>query len=97
MGVQGIEFVPGQVVVDRQPPCGVRVVAALCQRIGVPRDRLSGAQLGPGGQRGGVGGDQVAGRGDGDRFGQVMPGGLQVAGGLGAGGRLGRASASSMR
>src|SRR6266568_6531410 len=48
VGGQGVEFVPGQVVADRQPPGGVRVVAALCQRPGVPGG-LGGAQPGPGG------------------------------------------------
>ena len=86
VGGQGVEFVPGQVVADRQPPRGVSVVAALRQRVeAAGGGGLSGAQPGPGRQRGGVGGDQVAGRGNGDRFGQVAFRGLQITGGLGAG------------
>jgi hypothetical protein len=47
MGGQGVEFVPGQAVADRQPPRGISIIAALRQRIGAPGGGgLGGAQPG---------------------------------------------------
>ena len=62
VGGQGVKFVPGQVVADRQPPRRVRVVAALRQRIGVARWWPGQRAAGPGpsaqqrGRRSGRGG-----------------------------------------
>jgi hypothetical protein len=62
VGSQGVEFVPGQGVADREPPRGVSIVAALCQRIGAPGcGGLGGVQPGPSVQCGGVRGIRARG------------------------------------